>query len=79
MDGVPYFNHITLTHVFLAMMKVITEPTISLMEMTFSNANFDKVTFPCVFLDIKKMIAEPTISLMEMTFGIVHLVVSAPI
>ena len=30
-DGIPYFNHITLTHVFLAMKKVITEPTISFM------------------------------------------------
>ena len=77
--GIPYFNHITLMHVFLAMKKVITEPNISFMEMTFSTINFNKVTFRCVFLEIKKMIAEPTISLMEMTFGIVHLVVSAPI
>ena len=58
---------------------VIAETTISVMEMTFRNAHFNKVTFLCVFLELKKMIAEPTISLMEMTFAIVHLVVSAPI
>ena len=47
-----------------------------LMEITFSNATFDKVPFPCVFLAIKKMMADQAISLMEMTFGIVHLVVA---
>ena len=78
-DGVPYFNKITLTRVFLAMKKIIAQTTISLMEMTFRNVHFNKVKFLCVLLEMKKMIAEPTISLMDMTFSIVHVVVSAPI
>ena len=38
-DGVPHFNKITFTRVFLEMKNIIAETTISLMEMTFSNVH----------------------------------------